>query len=324
MSNDRPLEMSEVEFAVWLHESTDHRGLKRAIGGSQIGALLGMNKYKTPADVWDDLLAPRPRELNKAMDAGIRLEPVACDIYAEETGWRLDVQPPRTEGIFRSMVDRMISPVAGGKTLPEWATSQVGVLEVKCPDSWGFEATLANGIDASYYAQIQQYMMVEGVNWGAFAIFGRHEWRLHHFEVAADAALQAQIRTVGEKFWQEHVLSRVRPENGATGLVGHIPLRLGADAVVLLDDESFKLVRELQEAKQELNIAEKRFGSLKEAIQGKMIDAGAEVVRIGSTRISWKEVTRRTLSKEKMVEAGVDPTPFYNISVSRTFLPKFG
>lgn len=316
--NDRPLEMGEAEYLVWLKDTFDGRGLRRGIGGSQIGALMGLNKYQAPADVWDALLAPKPREANRHMDRGIRMEPVICDIYAEETGRRLAIHPPtymEHEGTpLRAMVDRLVH---NGET--------VGVLEVKCPDSFGYEATKENGIDPSYYAQIQQYMLVEACPWGAFAVFSPAAWELHHFDVTADAAFQDEILRVGGKFWHEHILTRQRPSCSASGFatVAATPFRLGAEAILWSEPAQRALVANLHAAKESLTVAEKYFEMAKTAVQEEMKRTDAEVIACPGAKISWKEVTRRSLDKDALVADGIDVTKYEKVSVSRTFLPKF-
>ena len=57
------------------------------IGGSDAAAVLGLSKYRTPYDVFiDKTTEPEEISLTPAMRAGIKLESVVAEYYAEESG----------------------------------------------------------------------------------------------------------------------------------------------------------------------------------------------------------------------------------------------
>lgn len=106
------------------------------IGSSDASAVLGVNKWTSPYEVWAEkrgLLRPEPD--NDAMDMGRRLEPIVCAWWSEQTGI-----PIRTAGIMQNRerpwqlcsVDRLAAcgGIVEAKTLTwrvagEWEDGQI-------------------------------------------------------------------------------------------------------------------------------------------------------------------------------------------------------
>lgn len=319
-----PLEMTEADFLYWLNNTNDDRGLRRSIGGSSIGAIMGLNPYKKPCDVWDTFFGTRPPDSNysKHLDRGIRMEPIIADIYAEQTGRHLahrgTTYAQYKGALLHSMVDRMIMPCEG--------RAAEGVLELKCPDDFAYDLTLTRGIDSSYFAQWQFYAGIENVTWGAFGLFNVSRWELHKFDLEADTEYQNGLFEGAAKFWNEHILTRRRPEGPRMEVeeLPPAPIRLGATMFEWTTPRQKLLLEQLRTATEEAKLAAAVLESVKTSVQEEMIACDTDTVVSGQNKVTWKESTKRTLSRELLVEAGIDPTPYEKVSAFRTFRPTFG
>jgi predicted phage-related endonuclease len=315
------LDLRDEDYRDWLVNTPDRRGYSRSIGGSQVGALIGLNSYKTAADVFDDLLelAP-PTEGDDDTERGHLMEPVIRELY-----WR------KTQRATADMLVeyRRFGPALGHALLDAkiWPVAEhdgPGGLEIKCHNDWIFSAMLTNGVDPSYYAQLQFYLGIHGYSWGAFALFNWEKWKLEAFDVEFDREHYEQISQAVEKFWNEHILTRQRPTQQPKVEVPTQAIRLGATELERTDERWVSLVAQVKRQKEEFDIAKTALDATKELLKAEMTASDAEVIRCNGTKISWKETTTRTISRDLLVEAGIDPEPFTRRTASRAFTMNFG
>jgi putative phage-type endonuclease len=173
--------------AKWLEDR------RSGIGGSDVAAVCGVSKWKTPYALWQDKrgeLPPSPD--NEAMLWGRVLEPVIRQQYAERTGRIVRVP----DGIIRSpRHDFMIAN-------PDGLTDDRRLFEAKTARSahgWGEEGS--DEVPTDYMLQVQHYMAVLDCEVADVAVLiGGSDFRI--YEVPADAELQALIIEAEAEFWQ--------------------------------------------------------------------------------------------------------------------------
>jgi putative phage-type endonuclease len=225
---------------------------RQGLGGSDIAAVMGRSKWRTPLDVYLDKLGEAPELAQNAdMRRGIVQEPVAADEYVTATGRavrRMPLVRHREFPFLIGNVDRQIITVTGAPPLVEHPAPGPGVLEVKVPRISVFGRIVRQGLPDDYILQLQHYLLVTGYAWGSFAVFNADLHRLLWFDVLADAALQQQIVEAGSRFWTEHVLTRVPPP---TATVATLELPQVEGQLVKRDDEAWaQAVRALVEAQE--------------------------------------------------------------------------
>jgi predicted phage-related endonuclease len=316
------LELREEDYRDWLANTPDRRGYKRSVGGSQVGALVGLNGYKTAADVYDELLELKPpMEGDEDTERGHLMEPVIREVYHRQSGRRMrwDSGPVYRQlgnAPGRALLDAEIEPV------PEH--DGPGGLEIKCHSDWIFSAMLTGGVDPSYYAQLQWYLGIHGYKWGAFALFNWEKWRLEKFDVEFDAEHFGQLCSAAHTFWTEHVLTRQRPTDQPKIELPEQAIRLGATELERTDPKWMELVAKVKRQKEEFDIAKTALDGTKELMKAEMIASDAEVIRCNGTKISYKETTTRTVKRDLLIAAGIDPAPFTQVTASRAFTMNFG
>lgn len=279
MPSESALSMSEQDFTAWLARE------QKSIGGSDIGAIVGTNPYKTAADVWDSIMGVVPRtEDNPNMARGRTLEATVATQYAHVTGRRVRNASSRRVGVYaRVSVDRIILPV------PERRGR--GVLEIKVPRAQNYRTMALVGVDASYHAQLTWYMGWLGYHWGSFAIFNADDWVMFHHDVDFDRAQFERLQDAADRFWTQHVLTRERPvqvrlEEMAVAVdrVGGVALDVGSD------DTWSRPLAALRRAQEQKKVAEHAWELAREEVEWLMTGAGADVVTGHGVTVRWNDV----------------------------------
>lgn len=180
---------------------------KNGIGGSDVGAVLGLNSYRTPKDVWDDKLGlSTPFEGNEATEWGNRLEDVIAQKWSEEA--KRDVQKDNKIRIHKDHpellvnLDRVITDNQDGRG--------PGVLEIKTVSGFAFKAWEEDQVPLSYYAQFQHELAVTGWKWGEFGLLvdGRNFKRL---PLDRDEIFIKEMTTESVEWWNKYVVPKVSP-----------------------------------------------------------------------------------------------------------------
>lgn len=192
-----------VERTEWLKER------KKGIGGSDAGAIAGVDPYTTPLDVYLDKIGERGETPeNPHIKRGRRLEALIAQEYMERHPEVTLTEPKlRRHPDHQWMIgtpDRIIAS-------PQKSKMGLGILEIKAPARAMYERIKLNGVPPNYILQMQHYLMLYGYAWGTFAIFNADQWEMLLVDVERDDELCAQLLKVEERFWNENVVPRVPP-----------------------------------------------------------------------------------------------------------------
>ena len=224
--------MTELNRAEWLAQR------RTGIGGSDVAAILGLSKFKSPLDVFKDKLGETPNgEQSQAAYWGTKLEDIVAKEFQERTGLkvqRVNKQLSR-EGWMHANIDRAVVNHAISGTVRiqgEAKQAETGrllttdaILECKTAssyiaDQWGpsQEEEIVSGkvvsdhkIPIYYETQVQWYLGVTGASvCFVAALLGGQDFRIYlvHRDNEVITALQDQCRA----FWFEHVQKQVPPD----------------------------------------------------------------------------------------------------------------
>ena len=224
--------MTELNRDAWLAQR------RTGIGGSDVAAILGLSKYKSPLDVYNDKIGETPDgEQSQAAYWGTKLEDVVAKEFQERTGLkvqRVNRQLSR-EGWMHANIDRAVVNHAISGTVRiqgEAKQAETGrllttdaILECKTAssyiaDQWGpsQEEEIVSGkvvsdhkIPIYYETQVQWYLGVTGASvCFVAALLGGQDFRIYlvHRDNEVITALQDQCRA----FWFEHVQKQNPPE----------------------------------------------------------------------------------------------------------------
>lgn len=268
---------------------------KTGIGGSDAGAILGVNPYRGAYGVWADKLGLLPEAPdNEAMRQGRDFEDYVARRFAEKTGFKIrheyHMLRSNAHPFMLADIDRR---VAGEKTGLECKTSKDLRL-----------ARYKNGdFPIEYYAQCLHYLAVTGWDrWHlAVLVYGTDllTFTIDRVDVADD--IEALIRAEG-CFWRDNVQARRSPtpdglESTGKALLAVHPLATEG-AAMDADEEADRLMLELIEVKDKIKALERRGDELTNRIKDIMGDN--EELRGVSGRATWRNQDRRSVSKTKI------------------------
>lgn len=293
----------------WLAER------RTGIGGSDAAAILGLNPYKTPLEVWMQKTGEgREIEVTPAMERGIHLEPVAADLYTKKTGRRIRRQPLKRHPDHDFILGNVDRQILTGSGEGEFKVDSTGVLEIKCPGLHVFAQVKSHGLPEYMTIQLLHYLGVYGYDWGSFALFNAERWELIWFDLEADPDLIQTIIDREVEFWTQWVVPKIKPGIEPTPEDLNIP-EVEGELTIRDTDEWIELAENMREARSLKDTAAELEDQAKEKIQELMHRDELHAVEVpdiarfyykpypGNT--SWKK-TAEAIAKE----AGLDPDNF--------------
>jgi putative phage-type endonuclease len=198
------------------------------LGASEIGTLMGVNSFKSPAELYYQKigLIPQKVEPNMPMFMGTILEQTIANMYEHYDGDEQTMISNYTAGVrvrqlyepkgyivndlFPHMFfspDRLVTTKqirARGESIN--LENVDSIAEIKTISNWHAKQW-EGGIPPSYYLQLQTYMMGLGVPKGALVVLkdGR-DFSIHEYE--ADEEIISNIISISENFWERVLLGR--------------------------------------------------------------------------------------------------------------------
>jgi len=172
---------------------------RAGIGGSDISAILGMNKYSSPRDVWLSKTGQGKDAHSWPIVRGNALERPLLDWFAQQTG-RPVQSLPMQRNVERPWMLGSTDGISGD-----------GILEAKTASYWVGRHDWADGIADHAEIQIQWYMAVTGLRHGwVIAALGDDDPVIK--PVQRDQQLIDTLIDAAETFWVHNVLGEVEPE----------------------------------------------------------------------------------------------------------------
>jgi putative phage-type endonuclease len=266
---------------------------KQGIGGSDAAAILGLNPWVSPFDVYLDKLGLKEeKEDTEAMRQGRDLEEYVARRFVEATGKEVKKEPrilqhPEHEWMLAN-VDRLIVGENAG-------------LECKTTSTLNTKPFRQGDYPPQYYVQCMHYMAVTGAErwYLAVLVLGRE---FHVFEIERDEDEIAALVEAERCFWFEHVIKKVPPApdgKPATteALKRMFPGRDDLEAVVLQPQEEDKISRYLA-LQEQIKGLEKEAEQIKQELCLSLGNA-----QVGITRdyvVEWKIRQRQSLDTKRL------------------------
>lgn len=199
---------------------TFHQERLSGLGGSDIGAILGLNPWRTPYQVFLEKIGEAaPFEGNLQTRFGTYAEEFVAREYCEQTGRQVQRFNPMLRHPTAPLighVDRLVIPEGAKRaSYRQEIRTDLG-LEAKTASAfatgrdseWGDSGT--DQVPDAYLTQSAVYMALTGCpHWDLAVLFGNQEFRIYH--LARDLELEAMILDEASRFWIDHVLARNPP-----------------------------------------------------------------------------------------------------------------
>jgi putative phage-type endonuclease len=291
---------------------------RSGIGGSDVSAVLGINPWKTPFQLWEDKTGKFPVEekQNEAMYWGNVLEDIVSREFARRTGHKVE----RRNKMYR--MEKYPFMIAN---IDRYIVGQKAILEVKTANAfmakiWGDPGS--DMVPMQYLAQCQHYMMVTEYFESYLAVLiGGNDYRnynIEHNQELADLILE-KCNT----FWNDHVLKDIPPDPISLDDIQSIYSMKSDDACITANDGIIKAFQEYQQIKDQMKALKDSQDKVKFMIQDYMKENAILVNPEGETLATWKENKTSRFDTKKFKEKHPDLySEFVNENVTRRFLDK--
>lgn len=274
------------------------RARMAGIGGSDVSAIAGLNKYKSPMGVYLDKIGESPIEdiTSEAAYFGNILEDVVAQEFTKRTGMKVRnrfaiLQHPNHPYMLAN-VDRMIVGKKEGlecKTASEYLKGEWEGDEVPTP----------------YLLQIQHYMAVTDYDaWWIAVLLGGNKFIFKRIE-RDEEIIEYLIKLEGD-FWANHVIKRNPPEFDGSEASSRLLQALYPQAEPKSEIQLDKTVETLIEARdayiEDITALETKKKEIENQIKAQMGEN--EIGHVGSRTVKWSNVTSnridtKTLKAEK-------------------------
>lgn len=267
---------------------------KRGIGGSDAGAVCGLNPYVSPLKVYLDKISEEiSDEDNEAMRIGRDLEEYVAQRFTEATGLKVRKKNAmlyhEDYPFMLADVDRMIVGENAG-------------LECKTASPYSADKWKDDNAPAHYVIQCHHYMAVTGADawYLAVLIMGKgFEYR----KIERDEEIIRYLRRIESDFWQNNVLQKVMPDPDGSKACEEI-LReyfpsATRDTVIDLPEFREKLKRR-EEIMVLLDRMETEKNQIEQEIKKQMGDAESAIC--DRYNIRWSNVLSRRFDSKKLQE----------------------
>lgn len=253
---------------------------RKGIGGSDVAAICGMSRYKSPMAVYLDKIGElSPIEDNPKMLAGRKLEPLTADWFAEDTGmkvWRRNAlfQHPKYPFMLAN-IDR-------------WLPGQNAGLECKNTSEYNRHDWEGAQAPTEYILQCNHYMAVTGAErWFIAVLIGGwdFQWRV----IERDEELIRNLITIEHDFWHEHVLAKNPPafsHQDSDFLKQAYPESVPRESIEL-PEEAYDDIQGLYRARDDMENAKRRKETHENRIKGYMKTAELAYFQ-GELKFTWK------------------------------------
>ena len=300
------------------------------IGGSDIGAICGVNSFKTAYDVYLDKTVGTSFKGNNITYFGHIMESHIADMFEEQYHDLFIVKEDKNHykcpdyPWLNGNIDRRLIEVMTGKK---------GVLEIKTTrtfntDEWGKGCAFGidykliisdNHVPESYYYQVQHYLLCTEFKFAWLCAFSRDTCELRIYKIDADKAVQNYIKKTGTEFWFNNVIKGIPPSKD-------VPLseRKSNGETIDADSSIIEKVAALKDIQAQIEALESQEKALKAEIQ-EYIGENEILLDVTTEKplVTWKSSERRTFDTERFrTENKALYNEYLKLSTSRRFSVK--
>ena len=290
---------------------------RKGIGGSDVSAIAGLNKWKSPIGVYLDKTGQSPEEdtAGEAAYWGNVMEDVVAQEFSIRTGMRVRkrnaiLQHPEHDFMLAN-VDRLIVGKKEGlecKTASEYLKGD-----------WEDEE-----IPAAYLLQCQHYMAVTGYKaWHIAVLIGGNKFI--HKKIERDEELIKYLIGIEKEFWENHVLAEVPPMFDGSDASSDLLKALYPQAEPTSEIKLSSEVEQMLEAMDQLAEDAKAFELQKKEYENRIKNLMGENEKgyTANRVVTWKNYeTNRIDSKRLKAEQPELYKKYTNTSTARRFTVK--
>lgn len=289
-----------AKLIMTVEEMKDHKAWEKlrniGIGGSDAGVIAGLNRWKSPYQLWLEKTGQvEPEDLsdNEYVYWGTVLEQVVADRFCELTGkkvYRKGMMQNNNDEWLLANVDRLVVGEKAG-------------LECKTANGFAGKEWEDDKVPDSYYLQCQHYMMATGCEkWYIACLIGGN-----HFvykEIPRNEDDITSLYAAEKAFWTVNVKGGIMPEvDGSDSCTAALRERFpgGSAEEVTLPDAAAAILDSLDQLKETKKDIEEQIKKAQNEICVMLGDC--EVGYVGERKVTWKAQAGRVTVDSKKLKA---------------------
>jgi putative phage-type endonuclease len=266
------------------------------IGGSDIGAILGLSRFRSPLEVWMEKTGKETKRFDSLpLRFGSFAEEFVATEYARATSFELihdeSIYLHPEYAFMSAHIDRFVleDGSASSNSTSSSTPTPARILECKTANpfssgDWGEVGS--DEVPMSYLCQCIWYMAITNINKVDLAVlFGNSDFRI--YEIARDLELERVILQKATAFWNEYVLKDIPPPVSSEQDCQTLFKNGDSTKSVEAQAETLLLTKRLQLLNSEIDIREEEISSIKQNIMNQMGEAETLHYQ-GKVLATWK------------------------------------
>lgn len=266
---------------------------KQGIGGSDAGAICGLNPYRTAMQVYYDKTSDEIEEIdNEAMRQGREFEDYVARRFMEATGKKVR----RANYMFQDEVHPFMLADVDRMLVGENAGLECKTASPYMADKWK-----DGNIPLSYQIQCHHYMAVCNADawYIAVLIYGRE---FKYYKIERDEQVIADLIQIEQDFWENHVEKKILPEPDGSKLADSVIAEYFKNTIIETIpltgfDEKLKRRQELVDVIARMDTEKKQIEQELKIYLGEAEQAENEYFRV-----MWKVVTSNRIDVTRLKE----------------------
>lgn len=263
---------------------------RKFIGGSEVAAILGLNRYQTPYEVWDSKKnGNNPFTGNQFTEWGTKLEPVIVDNCAKIHGVEITNRNDRyySDSVrFLGCHPDGIAIINGVKTLIEAKT--VGSNAYK---HW------SNELPLEYYCQVQHNMFVTDCEIALFICFVLDDRYYFEIEVKRDDSFIEKQNEYLIQWWNRYIVGDEVPLKTVEDYEKDTPEKSQKEA----SEKALEIFEKLVEVKERYNSIKSEKENLESQLKVE-IGESTDLMSGLNTLATWRASTSVRMDTKKLKE----------------------
>jgi putative phage-type endonuclease len=307
---------NDIDRLQWL------QARRAGIGGSDIGAIIGLSKWKSPVDVWLDKTGRTEPDMEMSEPAyfGIELESFVAAEYSKRSGNKVQrvnqiIKHPQRAWMLAN-IDRAVVADGSRARVDKFGTMDgiKGLLECKTASAYLEREWSDGSAPLAYVAQCQWYMAVTGAEWCDLAVLiGGQKYVCHRID--RDESLIDAVIEAGRQFWFNNVIADLPPTPRTPEETLALFPTNSRDDLVVASDDIMHALGAYQLLKQQAKSVDDEMAVVKAAIQSFIGSHSGVCDPQGSPLATWKQSkpSQKTNWKDaaaeikaELIEAGHD------------------
>ena len=299
------------------------------LGGSDLGAILGLSKYRTALDVWLEKTGKSIQtESTMPLRFGSFAETFVASEYSRETGFALLEYAPiilhKKHSFLGGHIDRFAIPsnfmAKDGLFTEDGQCVATHILECKTANpfaqsEWGEPGT--DQVPMAYLVQCLWYLLITQLERADLAVlFGNSDLRI--YTIKRDSSIEAVLLEKAVQFWEAYVKTDLPPPAQSEIDYKKLFAKSIPRKAVEAHPSTVELLKTLPTVQSELEQCEARISKIKQVIMSEMQDA--EVLTFtGQTLATWKAPKPSyRLDAKKLEQAHPELMVQYQIPISNS------